>query len=179
MHIHGIYHVYVDVLHIHGIYMVYPWIYMVYHLMHIHGIYVVYHGIFLAFWNQISLPPRAAGLIQCAHACGWSRVFYFTCHQHGNCARKKAAHKRLNPTAANVPRLSLVTAVTAAAAGVSLAAFHFPSLLAGNNLNLGVGWGRGCLQDRWPMCWRALNVMLNRRNIMDWLISYCKDKYHS
>jgi hypothetical protein len=31
----------------------------------------------------------------------------------------KAAHKRLNPTAANVPRLSLVAAVTAVAAVVS------------------------------------------------------------
>ncbi len=63
-------------------------------------------------------------------------------------ARETAAHKRLNQTAANVPRLSLVAAVTAAAAVVSLAAFRFPSLVAGNNLNLGEGWGRGCLQDR-------------------------------
>jgi hypothetical protein len=58
---------------------------------------------------------------------------------------EKAAHKRINPTAANVPHLSLVAAVTAAAAAVSRAAFHFPGLLAGNNLNLGEGWGRGCL----------------------------------
>ncbi len=57
---------------------------------------------------------------------------------------KKAAQ----PTAANVSHLSLVEAVTAAAAAVSLAAFLFPSLSAGNNLNLGEGWGRGCLQDR-------------------------------
>jgi hypothetical protein len=61
---------------------------------------------------------------------------------------EKAAHKRLNPTAANVPRLSLVAAVTAAAVAVSREAFCFPSLLAGNDLNLGEGWGRGCLQDR-------------------------------
>jgi hypothetical protein len=61
---------------------------------------------------------------------------------------EKAAHKRLNPTAANVPGLALLAAVTAAAAAVSRAAFHFPSLLAGNDLNLGDGWGRGCLQDR-------------------------------
>jgi hypothetical protein len=72
---------------------------------------------------------------------------------------EKAAHKRLSPTAANVPRLSLVAAVTAAAAAVSRAAFRFPSLLAGNDLNLGEGFkslpakrlgkrGRGCLQDR-------------------------------
>ncbi len=59
----------------------------------------------------------------------------------------QAAHKRLNPTAANVPRLSLMAAVTAAAAAVSRVAFHFPSLVAGNHLNLGERWGRGCLQD--------------------------------
>ena len=61
---------------------------------------------------------------------------------------EKAAHKRLNPTAANVPRLSLVAAVTAAAAAVSRASFRFPCLVAGNDLNLGERWGRGCLQDR-------------------------------
>ncbi len=61
---------------------------------------------------------------------------------------EKANHKRLNLTAANAPRLSLVVAVTAAAAAVSRVAFRFPSLLAGNNLNLGEGWGRGCLQVR-------------------------------
>jgi hypothetical protein len=65
------------------------------------------------------------------------------------------AHKRLNPTAANVPSLSLVAAVTAAAAAVTAAAaavsrvaFSFPSLVAGNDLNLGERWGRGCLQDK-------------------------------
>jgi hypothetical protein len=41
------------------------------------------------------------------------------------------ADERLNPTAANVPRLSLVAAVTAAAAAVSQAAFCFPSLVEG------------------------------------------------
>ncbi len=51
--------------------------------------------------------------------------------------RGKGGHKRLNPTAANVPRLYLVAAVTAVAAAVSRAAFLFPSLVAGNNLNLG------------------------------------------
>ena len=44
----------------------------------------------------------------------------------------KAAHKRLNPTAANVPRLSLVAAVTAAAAAVSQASFRFPCLGGGD-----------------------------------------------
>jgi hypothetical protein len=61
---------------------------------------------------------------------------------------ENTAHKRLNPTAANVPRLSLVAAVTAVAAVVLRAAFCFPSLVAGNDLNLGERWGRGCLQDR-------------------------------
>ncbi len=63
---------------------------------------------------------------------------------------EKAAHKRLNGTATNVPRLSLVAAVTAAAVAVSRASFCFPSLqvVAGNDLNLGERWGRWCLQDR-------------------------------
>jgi hypothetical protein len=75
-------------------------------------------------------------------------MFYSTRH-HGNCARGKG------PTAANVPRKSLVAAVTAAAAAataaaaaVSREAFRFPSLVAGNDLNLGERWGRGRLQDR-------------------------------
>jgi hypothetical protein len=38
---------------------------------------------------------------------------------------ENAAHKRLNPTAANVPRLSLVAAVAAAAAMVSRTSFRF------------------------------------------------------
>ncbi len=59
---------------------------------------------------------------------------------------EKAAHKRLNPTANNVPRHSLVVAVTAAA--VSRVSFRLPSLVAGNDLNLGERWGRQCLQDR-------------------------------
>ncbi len=61
---------------------------------------------------------------------------------------EKANHKRLNPTATNVSCLLLVAAVTAAAAAVSRAAFRFPSRVAGNDLNLGERWGRGCLQDR-------------------------------
>jgi hypothetical protein len=175
--IHGIlYMVYPWIYHVYPsdwINMVYPWIYHVFYQVYtwyIHGYHtlyiiwciymvytwyiVVYPWIFLAFWNQISRPARAAGLIQCAHACGWSRVFCSTRQRrhHGNCARGKGCHKRLNPTATNVPHLSLVVAVTAAAAAVSLCAFRFPSLSAGNNLNLGEGWGRGCLQDRWPMC---------------------------
>jgi hypothetical protein len=61
---------------------------------------------------------------------------------------EKAAHKRLNPTAANVPRLSLVAAMTAAAAAVLRVSFRFPCLVAGNDLNLGERWDRVCLHDR-------------------------------
>ncbi len=61
---------------------------------------------------------------------------------------EKAAHKKLKQTATNVPRLSLVASVTAEAAAVSRAAFRFPCLVAGNNLNLGERWSRGCLHDR-------------------------------
>ncbi len=59
----------------------------------------VYPWIFLAFWNQISprRPARAAaGLIQCAHACWWPRVFYYTRH-HGNCARGKGCPQKAQP----------------------------------------------------------------------------------
>ncbi len=54
------------------IYMVYTW--------YIRVVVYPWTRIFLAFWNQISRPAHAAGLIQCAHAChgGWSRVFYST-----------------------------------------------------------------------------------------------------
>ncbi len=46
---------------------------------------------------------------------------------------EKAAHKRLDPTAANLPPLSLAAAVTAAAAAVeSRASFCFLSLVAGD-----------------------------------------------
>ncbi len=141
MHIHQVYTgISMD---IHGIsYMVYTWY------------IVVYPWIFLAFWNQISRPARAAGLIQWAHACGWSRVFYSTRH-HGNCARGKGCPQKAQP---DCRQRSPLAAVMAAAAAVSQAAFRFPSLLPGNNLNLGEGWGRGCLQDRWPMCRRALTL---------------------
>ena len=106
----------------------------------------------LAFWNQISRPARAAGLIH-------TRVGDQECFiPHATMAiapGEKAAHKKLNPTATNVPRLLLVAAVTAAAAAVSRASFRFPSLVAGNDLNLGERWGRWCFQDRWPMCQTA------------------------
>ncbi len=61
---------------------------------------------------------------------------------------EKVAHKRLNQTATNPPLLSLAAAATAAAATVSLVSFRFPSLVAGNDLNLGERWGQGCLQGR-------------------------------
>jgi hypothetical protein len=57
-------------------------------------------------------------------------VFYSTRHHCASlAARGKGCYKRLNPTAANVPSLSLVAAVTAAAAAVSRAAFRFPKNL--------------------------------------------------
>jgi hypothetical protein len=66
------------------IYMVYMW--------YIHG----YFWIFQAFWNQILMQASAAGLIQCAHVCGWSRVFYSTRH-HGNCDRGKGSPQKAQP----------------------------------------------------------------------------------
>ncbi len=60
-------------------------------------------------------------------------------------AGEMAAHKRLNQTAADLPPLSLAAAVTAAAAVVQQASFRFPSLVAGNALNLGERRGLGSL----------------------------------
>jgi hypothetical protein len=67
---------------------------------------------------------------------------------HGNFARGKGGPQRLNLTAANLPPLSLATAVTAAAAVVSQESFHFSSLVASNDLNLGERWGRVSFQGR-------------------------------
>ncbi len=135
---------------------------------------LIYPWIFLAFWNQISRPARAAGLVQCAHAyaVGDQECFIPRATIMAIAPGEKAAHKRLNPTAANVPRLSLVAAVRAAAAAVSRATFCVPSLVEGNNLNLGERWGRGCLQDRWPMCRRALTLAC-AENWENKLISNC------
>jgi hypothetical protein len=143
MYIHKLYTWY-----IHG----YTW-YIIWCIYVVYTWYIVeYPWTFRAFWNQISRQASTAGLIQCAHACGWSRVLDSKRH-HGNCARGKGCPQKAQPDCRQcsppVAQL-LVAAVTAAAAAVSRAAFHFPSLLAGNNLNLGEGWGRGCLQDRWP-----------------------------
>ncbi len=184
----GIYHIYVDVLHIHGIYIVYPWIYHVYpsdwiyhgYTMYIHQVYtwyihgytwyiiwciyivymwyiVVYPWIFLAFWNQISRPAHAAGLIQWAHACGWSRVFYSTCH-HGNCPRGKGSPQKAQPYCSQRSLPVAGGGSDGSGCGGVAGGFPFPSLVAGNDLNLGERWGRGCRQDRWPMCQRALTL---------------------
>ncbi len=57
-----------------------------------------------------------------------------------HCARGNGCPQRLNPTASNLPPLSLA----AAAAVVSQDYFFSPSLVAGNNLNLARGerWGQ-------------------------------------
>ncbi len=104
-----------------------------------------------------------------AQACWWSRVFYSTRH-HGNCARGKGGPHKAQPDCC---QHSPPVAVTAAAAAVSLAAFRFPSLVAGNDLNLVERWGRGRLQDRWPMCPRAL-ALACAENWENKLISNCK-----
>ncbi len=97
--------------------------------------------------------------------------------------KRRPTHKRLNPTAANlnVPpgRLSLVAAaVKTAAAAVSRGVVPFHSLVAGNNLNLGERWGRGCLQDRWAKCrtvWTLATGSAWAENLLEnKLISHCK-----
>ncbi len=130
-----IYMVYPWIFHVYpsSIYTVHPWIYMVYHWMYIHGIYVVYCAwIFLAFWDQISRQASATGLIQCTHACRWSRVFYST-RLHGNCARGKGCQQKahdiffpqpqsLSPLPPPLPALEEAAAAVEAALASFLAA---------------------------------------------------------
>ena len=59
---------------------------------------------------------------------------------------EKVAHRRLYLTAANLPLLSLAAAVTAAEAASSRASFRFPSLVVGNDLNLGERWAEGAFR---------------------------------
>jgi hypothetical protein len=124
LHIHGIYKVYPWVCHVYpsdwiymvypwiyhvyppGIYMVYPLIYMVYHLMYTHGIFVVYHGISMDIPSFLK-PDFAACQCCWSHSmrtrvCGWSRVFIPRATMP-IVLGEKAAHKRLNPAAANLP----------------------------------------------------------------------------
>jgi hypothetical protein len=69
-----------------------------------------------------------------AHTCVGDQECFIPRATMASAPGEKAAHKRLNPTAANVPRLSLVAAVTAAAAAaaVSRASFRFPCLGGGD-----------------------------------------------
>ncbi len=78
---------------------VYPYVYTWY----ICGISMDISWMFLALWNQISWPASAAGLIQYAHVCGWSKSVLFHVTQWQLCHGDKAAHKRLNRTAATSP----------------------------------------------------------------------------
>ncbi len=126
-----IYMVYPCIYHVYppSIYMVHPWIYMVYHLMYIHGIYVVYHGISLDVytWYIRGISWYIHGYSKLSETRFRGRpvlLVSFNAHTHvgndqecfipratmANAPGGKAAHKRLNPTAANVPRLSLVAA---------------------------------------------------------------------
>ncbi len=141
--------------YVHGIYMDihgYTWyimwfIYMV-NTWYIHG----YSWICLAFWNKILRPASAAGLIRCAHVCGWSREFYST-HHHGDCARGKGCPQKAQPCSRQPP--PSVACGGGDGCDSSGAAGVFPFLVAGNELNLGESWSRGSLKGRWPMSWTA------------------------
>ena len=128
--------------------------------MDIHGIlfdvytlYILgYPWIFLAFWNLILRPAHAAGLIQCAHVCGLSRVFYCMCHP-GSCARGNGDPQKALPDCRQPPPAVAGSGGDCGSGGVVAGIFpaFFPSLVVGNDLNLGERWGRRCLQGRWPM----------------------------
>ncbi len=60
-----------------------------------------------------------------SHTCVCDQECFIPSATMASAPGEKAADKRLNPTAANVPRLSLVSAVTAAAAAVSRTSFLF------------------------------------------------------
>jgi hypothetical protein len=60
----------------------------------------------------------------------------------------KGCLQKLNPTAANLPPLSLEAAVKAAAVVVWQASFLSPSLVTGIDLNFGERWGQGSLQGK-------------------------------
>jgi hypothetical protein len=75
---------------------------------------------------------------------------------------EKAADKRLNPTAANLPFLSPAAAATEAALVGSRASFSFPSLVAGNDLNLGAfRAGDQCVEQL--RCLPALKIEKERK----------------
>ena len=119
---------------------------MIYHMMYIHGIYVVYRGISMDVHSFLKT-DFAVG------PCCWShsmrtRVCCFSIAFMEILPGEEAAHERLNPTPSNLSPLSLAAGVMAAAAAVSRASFRFPSLVAGNDLNLDERWGQGCLQGR-------------------------------
>ncbi len=112
--------------------------------MYTHGIYVVYTWIFLDIPSFLK-PDFAAG------PCCWShsmrirvlviKSVYCMSH-HGNCAKGKGCPgpQKAQPDCSqpskspSVACCSGASAVTAAAAAVSLASFHFPSLVAGKRL---------------------------------------------
>jgi hypothetical protein len=89
----------------------------------------------LAFSNQILLLGRAAGPVLISFnelTCVGDQECFIPRATVAIVPGKKAAHKRLNPTAASLPLLSLATAVTAAAAVVSpllRASFSSPRVL--------------------------------------------------
>jgi hypothetical protein len=188
MHIHGIYHVYVDVLQIHGMYVVYPWIYHVHpfygysmvsmdipciSIQYIHGISLYIHGIsfYVYTWYIRGISTDIPGYSTLkpdfsASPCCWShsmrtrvwviRTALFHAPPWQLCQGKRQTTKgstRLPPTS---PPMSLVAAAAVAAvvaaAALSLASVHFPSLVAGNDLNLGERLGRGSLQGRCDQC---------------------------
>ncbi len=93
---------------------------MVYHLMYMHGIYVVYPWIFMDIPGfLIRFCGRPVLLVSFnVHTCVGDQECFISHTTMAIVPGEKAAHERLNQTAANLPPLSLASAVTAAAAVV-------------------------------------------------------------
>jgi hypothetical protein len=72
----------------------------------------------------------------CVPVC--DREYFIPCATMANVPGEKAAQQKAQPDCSQPPPLSdLAAAVTAAVAEVSRASFRFPSLVVGNDLNLG------------------------------------------
>ncbi len=84
---------------------------MGYHLIYVHGIYVVFPSIYLDI-PRVLKQDFATGPCCWSHTCVGDQECFIPHATMAIVPGEKAAHKRLNLTAANHPPLSLAAAVT-------------------------------------------------------------------